>query len=163
MKRTLAIVSAAALLSAMALPAASQPADANKKNYIGVGVGYVNNGNTTVVPISVNAKLGLSDNVSFRPSVTFASANNATITTFTGGITYDFKVNDGTATGSNLTPYAGVGLGVGTSSVAGSSTASGLYFTAGADYNVSESVVLNANYNSSTLISNVSVGAGFRF
>jgi outer membrane protein W len=73
--------------------------------------------------------------------------------------TYDFKLPQ-----SEITPYAGIG--VAGASLSGNgftySGGSGVYIEAGADYNISDSFVANANYKFNSL-GYFSIGAGYRF
>jgi hypothetical protein len=145
MKKFLALASIVAV-TAMALPAQAQysPNTQNKKNYIGPAVTF-GNGSTV---FGATSRFGLADNISVRPFLAFGSGS----TLFGGSATYDFNINGG------FTPYGGVGL----FSNSGFGSSNGLYFELGADYNASDTFVLNANhrFNSGGI---TSVGAGLKF
>jgi opacity protein-like surface antigen len=130
----------------------------------------------TLTAYGVTGKIEVADNISVRPFFTFGSGSSPTISVagFTGNVnyssttyglagTYDYKLPN-----SNFTPYGGAGfysnsvntsvtpniLGVGTTSQ------SGLYFEAGVDYQVSESIIVNANYKS---INGLGIAVGYGF
>jgi outer membrane protein W len=130
----------------------------------------------TLTAYGVTGKIEVADNISVRPFFTFGSGSSPTIAVagFTGNVnyssttyglagTYDYKIPN-----SDFTPYGGAGfysnsvntsvtpniLGVGTSSQ------SGLYFEAGVDYQVSDSIIINANYKS---INGLGIAVGYGF
>jgi opacity protein-like surface antigen len=130
----------------------------------------------TLTAYGVTGKIEVADNISVRPFFTFGSGSSPTIAVagFTGSVnyssttygvsgTYDYKIPN-----SDFTPYGGAGfysnsvntsvtpniLGVGTNSQ------SGLYLEAGVDYQVSDSIIINANYKSVNGLG-IAVGYGF--
>jgi opacity protein-like surface antigen len=130
----------------------------------------------TLTAYGVTGKIEVADNISVRPFFTFGNGSSSTISVagFTGSVnyssttyglsgTYDYKIPN-----SDFTPYGGAGfysnsvntsvtpnvLGVGTTSQ------SGLYFEAGVDYQVSDSIIVNANYKSVNGLG-IAVGYGF--
>jgi opacity protein-like surface antigen len=144
MKKILSLVSIAALL-ATALPAAAQV----KNNYIGPSISF-GSGDTA---IGVTSKFGVADSISVRPFAIFPSGG----TVFGASATYDFNLNDGS--GANpFTPYGGIGF-VTTSA---SNSRSEVYFEIGADYDATESIMLNVNHRFRDG-GFTSIGGGFRF
>jgi opacity protein-like surface antigen len=144
MKKFLALASIVAV-TATALPAQAQFSQTqNQKNYIGPAVTF--GGGSTV--FGATSRFGIADNISVRPFLAFGSG----ATVFGGSATYDFNINGG------FTPYGGAGLYSSSSLFSNS----GLYFEIGADYNASDTFVLNANhrFNSGGI---TSIGAGFKF
>lgn len=130
----------------------------------------------SITAYGVTGKIEVADNISVRPFFTSGSGSSATLSAagFTGNVnyssttygvagTYDYQLAN-----SNFTPYGGAGfysnsvntsvtpniLGVGTSSQ------SGLYFEAGVDYQVSDSIIINANYKS---INGLGIAVGYGF
>lgn len=130
----------------------------------------------TLTAYGVTGKIEVADNISVRPFFTVGSGSSPTISVagFTGSVnyssttygvagTYDYKIPN-----SDFTPYGGAGfysnsvntsitpniLGVGTTNQ------SGLYFEAGVDYQVSDSIILNANYKS---INGLGIAVGYGF
>jgi opacity protein-like surface antigen len=130
----------------------------------------------TLTAYGVTGKIEVADNISVRPFFTVGNGSSPTISIagFTGTVnyasttyglsgTYDYKIPN-----SDFTPYGGAGfysnsvntsvtpniLGVGTTSQFG------LYLEAGVDYQVSESIILNANYKSVNGLG-IAVGYGF--
>jgi outer membrane protein W len=130
----------------------------------------------TLTAYGVTGKIEVADNISVRPFFTFGSGSSPTIAVagFTGNVnyssttygvsgTYDYKIPN-----SDFTPYGGAGfysnsvntsvtpniLGVGTANQ------SGVYFEAGVDYQVSDSIVVNANYKS---INGLGIAVGYGF
>jgi opacity protein-like surface antigen len=130
----------------------------------------------TLTAYGVTGKIEVADNISVRPFFTFGNGSSATVsvaglsgnvnyssTTYGVSGTYDYKIPN-----SDFTPYGGAGfysnsvstsvtpniLGVGTNSQ------SGFYLEAGVDYQVSDSIILNANYKSVNGLG-IAVGYGF--
>lgn len=130
-----------------------------KKNYVGPSIGFANG--TTL--FGVNSKFGVSDNVSVRPYAQFGSIGGISITSYGATATYDFSIPK-----TDFAPYAGIGFGGLTGSAGGASaSASGLALEFGSDYNVSDSIALNANYriltNGNGNGSLFNIGGGFKF
>jgi opacity protein-like surface antigen len=145
----------------MAVSATGAMAGEETKNYVGPTIGFPNGGTL----FGVTSKFGIADNISARPFVQFASLSytggSGSLTVYGASATYDFNIPK-----SGFTPYAGIGIVGATVSVSGagysgSGSGSGLYFEGGADYTVSDSIVLNANYRSN--IGYLSIGAGYQF
>jgi hypothetical protein len=131
-----------------------QPAQARMgQNDIGPSV-ILGSGQTS---LGVDARFGLSDDFSLRPNIYFPDNT----VTFGAAVTYDFQAPD---TDRKLTPY--LGLGVRFNSGTDSNTTA-VYATAGADYNLDNSIVLKGNLSvpvsSTNATTTVGLGAGLRF
>lgn len=130
----------------------------------------------TITSYGVTGKIEVSDNISVRPFFTSGSGSSPTLSFpgFTGNVnystttyglsgTYDYKLPN-----SNFTPYGGAGYY--SASVNASVTPnigsipsnnqSGLYFEVGVDYQVSDSIIVNANYKS---INGLGIAVGYGF
>jgi opacity protein-like surface antigen len=133
-----------------------------KKNYVGPSIGFGSAGGSGTTLFGVNSKFGVADSVSVRPYVQFGSFAGVSITSYGATATYDFSLPK-----SEFAPYAGIGFGgITASGGGGSATGSGLAIELGGDYNVSDSIALNANYRILTNNGSVSVlniGGGFKF
>lgn len=159
------LAATASLLTTSILAMSASGAMAETKNYAGVSLGSW----SSTTAFGVNGKFGVAENISVRPFVQFASQSyfggNYNVTLYGASATYDFNM-PGKA---ELTPYVGLGLIGATSSasVAGfsaSASTTSTYFEGGADYTLSDNIVLNANYKSnSTAGGYFSVGAGYNF
>jgi opacity protein-like surface antigen len=156
------------------VPVPTEVTPANKRNYVGFTVGSVLN----IPAYGVNAKFEVINNVSVRPFVQYAKlprfpasidggTGNVDVSGFLYGLsaTYDFNIPK-----SELAPYAGIGL-AGASGTANTSdstspsataSTSPIYIELGADYNFTESIVLNLNYKFQDF-GLLSFGAGYRF
>jgi hypothetical protein len=121
----------------------------NKHNYVGPAVSF--GSNTTAV--GATSRFGIAETLSVRPFL--AIGNGSSI--FGGSVTYDFNLDTGEGQSNGFTPYAGAGI-IGSSGLG----SSGVYLEIGADYNASETIVLNANhrFNSGGF---TSVGVGLKF
>ncbi len=117
-----------------------------KTTYVGPSIGFSNG--TTLY--GINAKFKVADSISVRPFVQFANRSygpvSASLTFYGASASYDFNIPS-----SDFNPYAGIGyLGAtGSASYQGitySATDSGVYFEIGTDYNISDTIALNANY-----------------
>jgi hypothetical protein len=137
----------------MSAPARAEMGRSNSSIGPSIGIG---NGTTS---IGIDARFGVSENLSVRPAIYFPSGG----TIFGGSLTYDFDVSRGNKV--QITPYVGGGVLVGTANNGGGSATSA-YFTGGADFGVTDSVDLKAalivpfSSGSTTL---VTLGAGFKF
>lgn len=130
----------------------------------------------TITSYGVTGKIEVSDNISVRPFFTSGSGSSSTLSLpgFTGNVnystttyglagTYDYKLPN-----SNFTPYGGAGYysaSVNTSVTPNivsipSNNQSGLYFEVGVDYQVSDSIIVNANYKS---INGLGIAVGYGF
>lgn len=132
-----------------------QPAQAQiGQNNVGPSVIF-GSGQTS---IGVDARFGISDNLSLRPNIYFPDS----ATTFGAAVTYDFQAVD---PDRKLTPY--LGLGARFNSGSGNNNTTTAYLTAGADYNMDSSIVLKGNlsvpFSSNGATTTVGLGAGFRF
>jgi hypothetical protein len=148
----LVMICSSVMALAIGAPARSQMS----KNTIGPALDI--GGGTT--SIGVDARFGVSDNLSIRPFIFFPSGG----TIFGSSLTYDFDTSRGSKLA--ITPFVGGGVAVGTSNNGGGSETI-TYFTGGADFGVTDSVDLRAalevplsSNNSST---SVRLGAGFKF
>ena len=154
MKKLLLLPAILASLIAAAITQAPTAAMAGGigNNYIAPAVGF--GGGQTV--FRVDSKLGIADNISLRPFLTFPSGG----TQFGTSLTYDFDLRQASIP---ITPF--VGLGVGFQTGNSNNTTNG-FAQVGADLNVSESIALLGsvaipfNNNSST---SFTLGAGLRF
>jgi hypothetical protein len=121
-------------------------------NYVGPVVTF--GGGQSV--FGIGSKLGISDNISLRPFVTFPSGPTQLGTS----LTYDWDLRQ---SATPITPFVGVGAAFQTG---GNSTTVG-YAQVGADFNVSDSVALLGSvqipFNSNNSSTSVSLGAGLRF
>jgi opacity protein-like surface antigen len=160
-KSYISAATASLLTAALMLISATGAMAGEDKNYVGPTIGFPGGGTL----FGVTSKFGVADNISARPFAQFASLSytggSGSLAVYGASATYDFKVPK-----SGFTPYAGIGIAGATVSVSGagysgSGSASGLYFEGGADYTVSDSIVLNANYK--TNIGYFSIGAGYQF
>jgi opacity protein-like surface antigen len=128
------------------LGSASGATAQEKTTYVGPSIGFSNG--TTLY--GVNAKFKVADNISVRPFVQFSSrsfgAANVTVTFYGASATYDFSLPS-----TQFAPYAGIGYLGATASASfqgqsASASDSSIYFEAGSDYNITDSIALNANY-----------------
>jgi opacity protein-like surface antigen len=139
----------------------------SKANYVGVSLGFGDVGTL----YGINSKFGISDSISLRPFVQFGSRTvsngfasaNLSLTAFGASATYDLNIPN-----SEFRPYAGIGYASisGTVSAGGQSFSggsSGIYGEVGSDYNLSESIVVNANYKFLSGGGFFNIGGGFRF
>jgi hypothetical protein len=123
-------------------------------NYIGPSLSFSNSQST----FGVRGKIGIADNLSIRPFVTFPTNG----TNFGGSLTYDFDLRQ---SATAFTPFFGAGLEF--VPVTGGSTSSVGYATLGADFNLSESFSLTGSADIPFAGNNGSTqfiaGANFRF
>lgn len=121
-------------------------------NYVGPAVTF--GGGQSV--FGIDSKLGISDNISLRPFITFPSGSSQ----IGSSLTYDWDLRQ---SANPLTPFVGVGAAFQTG---GNNTTVG-YAQVGADFNVSDSVALLGSvqipFNSNNANTSVTVGAGLRF
>jgi opacity protein-like surface antigen len=122
-------------------------------NYIAPGVTF--GGGQTI--FGIQSKLGIADNVSLRPFVTFP-ANN---TQFGTSITYDWDLRRSSVP---ITPFIGVGIAFQNTNQ--NNTTVG-FAQLGADFNVNESFSLLTSvaipFNSNNASTSVNLAAGLRF
>jgi hypothetical protein len=148
------IIALALLCSSVAALAIGAPARAETgKSAIGPFIGF-GSGNTA---FGVDAKFGVSDNLSIRPFIAFPSGG----TLFGTSLTYDFEVGRGSK--NAITPFLGGGVIV----ASGNGSNTFAYFTGGADFGITDSIDLKAELdvpfsggNTATIIR---LGAGFKF
>jgi opacity protein-like surface antigen len=152
--KSLVLTLTSSLLTAAFALVSINGAEAGEKNYVGATLGLPGGGTL----FGVNSKFGVADSISARPFAQFSSSGPVTLSVYGVSGTYDFKIPD-----SDLTPYAGIGVAGASVSGFGAtySVGSGLYLEAGADYNISDNFVANANYK--TNLGYFSIGAGYRF
>jgi hypothetical protein len=154
MKKHLFISASLAISAAAAITQSPTAAMAGGigNNYIAPGVTF--GGGQTV--FGIQSKLGIADNVSLRPFVTFP-AND---TQFGTSITYDWDLRQSSVP---ITPFVGVGIAFQTATP---STTSG-FAQVGADFNVNQSFSLLTSvaipFNSNTASTSLNVAAGLRF
>ncbi len=125
--------------------------------YIGVGYNSLGGGGFAVL-----GKIGITKNISFRPSAAFIDTLGVSLTTIALPVTYDFTSLGGNLNqnGLQFTPYVGIGLATATASVAGFSASDTAFavnggvelrfarnFTAVADYNSQFDLTVGAAYN----------------
>jgi hypothetical protein len=122
-------------------------------NYVGPVVSF--GGGQSV--FGIGSKLGISDNISLRPFVTFPSGGTQLGTS----LTYDWDLRQ---SATPITPFVGVGAAFQTG---GNNNNTVGYAQVGADFNVSDSVALLGSvqipFNSNNSSTSVSLGAGLRF
>ena len=155
MKKLLLLPAIVASLIAAAITQAPTAALAGGigNNYIAPAFTF--GGGQTV--FGINSKLGIADNLSLRPYVTFPSGG----TQFGTSVTYDFDLRQASLP---ITPF--VGLGVGFQSGGANNNTNG-FAQVGADFNVSDSVALLGSvafpFSSNNGNTSVTLGAGLRF
>ena len=148
------LIAIAALTATLAIV---KPAQAEiGQNDIGPSIIFGNNGGTA---FGVNSRFGIAKNLSIRPNVYFQDSRTS------AGVaaTYDFNL-----TGDNreLLPYIGAGVNFDVSNSNRSNASTG-YALAGADYNLSDNLVLKGSvsipFDSNNYSTTFGVGAGLRF
>ncbi len=149
------LIAIAALTASLVLV---KPAQAEiGQNDIGPSVIFGNNGGTAV---GVNSRFGITNNLSVRPNIYFQDSR----TSLGAAATYDFNLS-----GSNrdLTPYIGAGVAFDVSNNNNRSNNATGYALAGADYSLSDSLVLKGSvaipFDSNNYSTTFGVGAGLRF
>jgi Outer membrane protein beta-barrel domain len=157
----LAVISSMAT-AAIVMCSVSSVSAQEKTSYVGPSIGF---GSGDAV-YGVNAKFKVADDISVRPFIQFgnrsAGSVNATLTLYGASASYDFTLPQ-----SEFKPYAGVGYIGATASVSVpganfSGSSSGIYFEVGSDYNISDTIALNANYKFRDG-GYLSVGGAYRF
>lgn len=156
MKKLLVIPAILATMVATAIMQAPKSALAGGigNNYVAPAVSF--GGGTSV--FKIDSKLGIADNVSLRPFVSFPAPG----ADFGTSITYDWDLRQ---SATPITPFIGVGVDFQTGTTNTSTTG---FAQVGADFNVSDSIALlgsvaipfNNNNNKAT---SVTLGAGLRF
>ena len=135
----------------------STPASAQVVNQSSIGPSILlGNGQTA---IGIDSKFGISDNLSLRPFIYFASSG----TDFGTAITYDFPLRN-TENNLVITPFVGASVDVNTGG--NSITTAGL--VGGADVDLSDSLRLKVSVivplsSDRGQTTGVTLGAGFRF
>ncbi|WP_310481848.1 outer membrane beta-barrel protein [Chamaesiphon sp. VAR_48_metabat_403] len=157
------IFAVASLLTASCVLLSAGGASAQEKtSYVGPSIGFSNG--TTL--FGINAKIKVADSISVRPFVQFGSRSigpvNGNVTFYGASATYDFSLPS-----TQFAPYAGVGYLGATASVSfqgqsASGSDSSIYFEVGSDYNVTDSIAINANYKFKDN-GFFSVGGAYRF
>jgi hypothetical protein len=144
-------LSAIALLATVGSIATISPAMAGesaRKNYVGPTITSVYG----LTGFGANSRFSISDNASVRPFAIFFSRNGASATLIGSYLTYDYNFPK-----SDWTIYGGIGAAFGQGSNGSQGSTVGLGF--GSDYRISDSLVLNATAD----FSSVTIGAGFNF
>lgn len=139
--------------------------------------------------VGLNGKIGVADNISVRPHASFLSysgTGGGNITNFGAAATYELNLDPSGNQPSKFTPYAGAGYDLSSVSLAGVSNAvsglpsnianpiidnanndanrltSGFYFVLGTDYQISDTIALNANYRIGGL-GGFNIGGSYKF
>jgi hypothetical protein len=139
---------AAATVAAFSMSAAAEAGES--KMYVGPAV-YNFGG------IGAIGKFGVADNISVRPFGYFSSTLGVNYTAYGATATYDYKIP-----ASDFTVYGGAGFAGFSASANGTTIAgiaNGVTFTLGADYQINDTFVVNANTNAL----GVNVGLGYNF
>lgn len=151
------ILSAIVILTATVTGIAQMPTAAQAggigTNYIGPSVTFGNSQST----FGIQSKLGIADNLSLRPFVTFPS--NAT--TFGTSLTYDWDLGSR----APITPFIGAGFEVATGNGNNNETVG--FAEVGADFNLTKEVALTGivdiPFDSNRGSTTFTLGANFRF
>lgn len=155
MKKLLFIPTSLAVCVAATITQSAPPAMAGGigNNYIAPGVTF--GGGQSV--FGVQSKLGIADNISLRPFVTFPSNN----TQYGTSITYDWDLRQSPVP---ITPFVGVGIAF--QNVNQTNTTNG-FAQIGADLNVNENFSILSSvtipFNSNNANTSVNLAAGLRF
>jgi hypothetical protein len=153
MKRILSAI-IAIVTTAVAVTQMPNAAQAGGKGFNQIGPSVTFGGGDTV--FGINGKLGIADNLSLRPFVTFPSS----ATTFGSSLTYDWDLGRT----APLTPFVGAGIAI--ASVAGTTQTDG-FAELGADFNLNKDFSLiglvDIPFNSNNASTSVTLGANFRF
>jgi hypothetical protein len=140
-----------AVIGAIGTISPAMAGESARKNSVGPAITLVGG----LTGFGANARFGIADNVSVRPYVIFFSGTGASATAFGGDITYDYNFPK-----SDWTIYGGLRVG---STVISNGTQSagfgGIVFNVGTDYQISDSLVLNANGN----FGGLTLGGRFNF
>jgi hypothetical protein len=156
MKKLLLIPASLATCVAAAITQTSAPAMAGGigTNYIAPGVTF--GGGQSV--FGIQSKLGIADNISLRPFVTFPSNN----TQFGTSITYDWDLRQSSVP---ITPFVGAGIAFQNANPGGTTSVG--FAQVGADFNVSQGFSLLTSlaipFNSNNASTSVNIAAGLRF
>jgi hypothetical protein len=135
---------------------AAEPND----NFIGPTVTF-GNGQSIV---GIGGKFNITDQVSVRPSYSFANLAGAGVTVAGGSATYEIDVNS-----SQLQPFVGVGVNIYSVSTGNTTSSSTTVFAqAGVDMRAGQSLTLTGDVkvpmdSSAPLGTVVSIGGGYRF
>ncbi len=148
-KQILTLVRLGSLVAVLEMSAPAQ-ADMSRNS---IGPSLMSSG--TGASIGIDAKFGISDNLSVRPFVYFPSGG----TNIGSALTYDFNFK--TRDGLSILPFLG-------GFVAANSSSTALGLLGGADFPISDSFGLKAALhvplnNGSSQNAGVNIGAGFRF
>jgi outer membrane protein W len=142
----------ALVIAATAATATSASAQAQDKTYIGPAVSSFG--------VGAVGRFNVSENVSVRPFAEYSTFYGGSGLGFGAAATYDFKLQD-----SKFVPYIGAGYAGGSISLngfgGGSINYGGFFVTGGVDYQISDSMTLNASYGST--LGGAKVGLGFDF
>jgi hypothetical protein len=153
MNKNLSAIALMATLGTIGSISSATAGESARKNYVGPAISSFYG----VTGIGANARFSISENLSARPFAIFSSGNNgASATTIGSSVTYDYNFPK-----SDWTIYGGLGAAFGSGS--NGSQASGLFFAAGIEYRISDSLVLNSNGLSDRSGSAGTFGVGFNF
>jgi hypothetical protein len=139
---------------------AGEADDRNNDNYIGPTVTF--GGGQTIVGVS--GKFKITEQISVRPSYSFANLAGAGVTVAGGSATYEIDMQN-----PQVQPFVGVGLNVYTVNVGSTSNSTTAAFVqAGVDLNLNQSLAVTSDVkvpldSSAPLGTVVSVGGGYRF
>jgi hypothetical protein len=171
------ILSTLVIISPLVAIALANPAlagESKPKNYVGVTL----QSTSGLTLYGVQGRVGVADNISVRPFVTFGSRTdrqnilgtpvsvNTSVSYYGASLTYDLSLPD-----SPLNAYAGLGY-VGASATVSGSTGntslgsvsgadSGTYVEVGADYQIGGNIILNANYKTNSSVFGITAGYSF--
>jgi hypothetical protein len=154
MKRILSAIVMSIVTAAVAVTQMPNAAQAGGKGFNQIGPSVTFGGGESV--FGINGKLGIADNLSLRPFVTFP----ASATTFGSSLTYDWDLGNR----APLTPFVGAGLAI--ASVGGTTQTDG-FAELGADFNLNRdfalSGIVDIPFNSNNASTTFTLGANFRF
>lgn len=153
MKKLLWVIAASIAVGALAKPAQAEVG----QNYVGPSVIFGNRGGSA---FGIDSKFGIGDTFSLRPNIYFQNGG----TTVGAAATYDFNSVD---YDRKLTPFVGAGVSFGVGNNNGVNNNATGYATAGADYNLNESIALkgavSVPFDSTNYSTTFGVSAGLRF
>jgi outer membrane protein W len=155
MKKIMIAIATLIATAAIIKPAHSQESNQNNVGLMGK---FGTNGS---VGFEIISRFKIADYLSIHPAVFFQPSSHST--TFGAAVTYDFNL---AGSSSNLSPHAGLGFQYDVSNN-NRSNSSAVYAYIGADYNLSDSLVLKGDVSfpifSTDYFAAVGIGAGLRF
>jgi hypothetical protein len=148
-------------IALIAWSARSAQAESDKKDsFLGPIITLVN-GQTTV---GIGGKLHITNSIAVRPSYSFANLSGSGVTVAGGSATYEFDLK-----GSNLIPFAGVGVNSYNSNNGGKpETSIAPFVQVGIDIAATDGIAITADIkipitNDAPLGAVLSIGGGYRF